>query len=270
MGTCYTQNILGHVLEIADQLDVVLNSRLGERPVIAGKECPRFGFGIWRHNQSLRMRVPDSGLEILYLPSPDAVDGSPHDLVLCAHFTPDAQERAAQDGAARFLKFGQTVVHIIKVVIEPFERWNCWRKKSIHVRLVLVPFRFQCSGGELGLRLEEIIKASLFCAGALADRVHRSGAVAVFPHQIQRRVGQALLHVTYSWHTSRLASLDRPVNYFVQLFFPPQMRLSLNSSAYCSANSAGCPPVCQNKIVSFVLKNPVRIKSIIPAAARPV
>lgn len=41
-------------------------------------------------------------------------------------------------------------------------------------------------------------------------------------------------------------------------------------SAYLSANRAGCPPVCQNKIVSSFLKNPLRIKSIIPAAARPV
>src|SRR6202048_1382372 len=121
------------------------------------------------------MRVPDSGLEILYLPIPDAVNGSAHALVLRAHFTPDAQDRTSKDRTARFLKFGQTVVHIIKVVIEPLERWNCWRKKSIHVRLVLVPFRFQCSGGELGLRLKEIIEASLFCAGPLANRVHRSG-----------------------------------------------------------------------------------------------
>jgi len=39
----------------------------------------------------------------------------------------------------------------------------------------------------------------------LADRVHRSGAVAIFPHQIERRVGQALLHVTDSWHIRRIA-----------------------------------------------------------------
>src|SRR5882762_11079897 len=122
------------------------------------------------------MRVPDSGLEILYLPIPDAVNGSTHALVLRAHFTPDAQDRASKDGTALFLTFGQTVVHIIKIPIEPFEGRNCWRKKSIHIRLVLVPFRFQCSGGELGLRLEEIIKTSLFRAGPLADRVHRSGA----------------------------------------------------------------------------------------------
>src|SRR5438876_1006235 len=172
MGTFHTQNIPGHQLEIADQFDVVLNSRLSECSVVAGKERPRLRFWIRRRNQPLRMRVPNSGLEILYLPSPDAVDSSSHALVLCAHFAPDAQERATQDGAARLLEFGQTVVHMIKVVIEPLQRWNCWRKKSIHVRLVLVPFRFQCSGGELGFRLEEIIKASFFCAGPLADRVH--------------------------------------------------------------------------------------------------
>src|SRR6266480_6555130 len=150
------------------------------------------------------MRVANSGLEILYLSIPDAVNSSAHALVLRAHFAADAQDRASQDGTARFLKFGQTVVHIIKVAIEPLERWNCWRKKGVHIRLVLVPFRFQCSGGELGLRLKKIIEASLFRSGPFADRVHRSGAVAVFPHQIQRRVGQALLHVTYSRHTTKL------------------------------------------------------------------
>src|SRR6266566_5273543 len=159
------------------------------------------------------MRVPDSGLEILYLPIPDMVNDSAYALVLGAHFAADAQDRASKDGAALFLKFGQAAVHIIKIPIEPLERWNSWRKKGVHVRLVLVPFRFQSSGGELGFRLEEIIEASLFCAGPFANRVHRSSAVAVFPHQIQRRVRQAFLHVTHSWHIEHLASLDRPVNY---------------------------------------------------------
>src|SRR5207245_6437201 len=54
------------------------------------------------------------------------------------------------------------------------------------------------------------------------------------------------------------------------LFSRSKCGFHLNSSANCSANSAGCPPVCQNKTVSCVLKNPVRIKSIIAAAARPV
>ena len=86
----HAQNIHRDLLEIAEQFDVVLNSGLGKRPVIAGKERPRFGFGIRRHNQSLRMRVSNSGLEILDLPIPDAVDGSAHALVVRAHFAPDA------------------------------------------------------------------------------------------------------------------------------------------------------------------------------------
>src|SRR6266481_716824 len=215
------------------------------------------------------MRVPDSGLEILYLPIPDTVNGSAYAMVLRAHFAADAQDRASKDGPARLLTFRQAVVHIIEVAIKPLERWNSWRKKGVHVRLVLVPFRFQCSGGELGLRLKEIIEASLFCTGPLAYRVHRSGAVAVFPHQIQRRVRQTLFHVTHSWHIQHLALLDRPVNYFFQFFLPaPKRGLHFNSSACCPANSAGCPPVCKNKTVSFVLKNPLRIKSTGPADAR--
>src|SRR6266478_1659418 len=39
--------------------------------------------------------------------------------------------------------------------------------------------------------------------------------------------------------------------------------------AYLSANNAGCPPVFKNNRFSSFLKNPLRIKSIIPAAARP-
>src|SRR5437660_6327886 len=109
------------MLEIANQLEVVLNSRLRERAVITGEECLRLRFGVRRHNQPLRMRIPNSGLEILYLPIPDAVNGSAHALVLCAHFAPDAQKRASEDGAARLLKFGQTVVHMIEIAIEPLE-----------------------------------------------------------------------------------------------------------------------------------------------------
>src|SRR6266850_6534473 len=166
------------------------------------------------------MGVPDSGLEILYLSIPDTLNDSAYALVLRAHFAADAQHRASKDGTALFLKFGQMVMHIIKIPIEPFERRNGWRKKGVHVRLVLVPFRFERSGGQLGFRLEEIIEASLFCAGPLANRVHRSGAVAVFPHQIQRRVRQALLHITYSRHERTFTSLDRSVNYYFHLFSP--------------------------------------------------
>src|SRR5947209_7407582 len=86
----HAQNVPCNLLEIADQSDVVLNSGLGERAVITGEECPRLRFGVRRHNQPLRMCIPNSGLEILYLPIPYAVDGSAHTLVLCAHFGPDA------------------------------------------------------------------------------------------------------------------------------------------------------------------------------------
>src|SRR5882724_10502551 len=175
------------------------------------------------------MGVPDSGLEILYLSIPDTLNDSPYALVLRAHFAADAQHRASKDGTALFLKFGQMVMHIIKIPIEPFERRNGWRKKAVHVRLVLVPFRFERSGGQLGFRLEEIIEASLFCPGPLANRVHRSGAVAVFPHQIQRRVRQTFLHVTHSWHIDHLALLDRLVNYFVQSFSAPNEPLTTGS-----------------------------------------
>src|SRR6266404_5808138 len=160
------------------------------------------------------MGVPDSGLEILYLSIPDTLNDSAYALVLRAHFAADAQHRASKDGTALFLKFGQMVMHIIKIPIEPFERRNGWRKKAVHVRLVLVPFRFERSGGQLGFRLEEIIEASLFCPGPLANRVHRSGAVAVFPHQIQRRIGQALLHVTYSRHTQTSLMLTNQSSIF--------------------------------------------------------
>src|SRR5258707_8348528 len=108
------------------------------------------------------MGVPDSGLEILYLSIPDTLNDSAYALVLRAHFAADAQHRASKDGTALFLQFGQMVMHIIKIPIEPFERRNGWRKKYLHVRLLLVPFRFQCSGGQLPFLLEQIIQASLF------------------------------------------------------------------------------------------------------------
>jgi hypothetical protein len=86
----HSQDLHCDLLEIAEQAEVILNSRLREGTVIAGEKRPRLRFGIWRHNQPLRMRVPDSGLEILYLPIPDAINGSAHTLILCAHFAPDA------------------------------------------------------------------------------------------------------------------------------------------------------------------------------------
>src|SRR5258705_13043386 len=128
------------------------------------------------------MRVPDGGLEIFYLPIPDTLNGSAYALVLRAHFAADAQHRATKDGTALFLKFGQMAMHMIKIPIEPLERRNCWRKKGVHVRLVLLPFRFQCSSGELGFRLEEIIEASLFCARPPTNRLYRGGVATLLPH----------------------------------------------------------------------------------------
>src|SRR5205823_4636010 len=55
----------------------------------------------------------------------------------------------------------------------------------------------------------------------LANRIDRGGAVAVFPHQIQCRIGQASLHVTHSWHIRSFPPVDRLVNYFVQVFLGP-------------------------------------------------
>src|SRR5205807_177318 len=167
-----TQNIHRHPLKVAEQSEIVLNSGLGKRAMITSEERSCLLSRIWRFNQPLRMGVANRGLEILYLPIPDSIHRSAYALVLCAHFAPDAQERASEDGTARFLKLCQTVVHVVEIAIEPLERRNCWRKKSVHVRLVFVPFCLQRSNGEFGLRLEEIVKASLFGPGPLTDRVY--------------------------------------------------------------------------------------------------
>ena len=51
---------------------------------------------------------------------------------------------------------------------------------------------------------------------------------------------------------------------------PPGANAVHSEPPYFSANKAGVPPVCQKSTVSLVGKNPCRIRSIIPAAARPV
>ena len=50
MGTCYTQNIPGHVLEFAEQFDVILNTRLRHCPLITGEERFRLRDRIGRIN----------------------------------------------------------------------------------------------------------------------------------------------------------------------------------------------------------------------------
>src|ERR1041385_7328842 len=108
--------------------------------MVTGAKCSRLRFGVRCLNQSLRIGVPNRGLEILYLAVADAVNGRAHALVLCAYFTADGKERTSEDGSTRLLKIGHTVLHITKVAIEPSEIENCWRKKSVHVRPTFVPF----------------------------------------------------------------------------------------------------------------------------------
>src|SRR5437867_2977218 len=85
-------------------------------------------------------------------------------------------------------------------------------------------------------RLEIIIKASLVGPGPLANRVHRSGAVAVFPHQIQRRVSQALLHITYSRHTSRFTLNRLTSQLFCSKFFESATDYCLDQVPFCRPN----------------------------------
>ena len=90
MGLFHTQNVQRHFFKVAEQTHIVLNSGLGQRSMITREQRSCLHSRIWRFNQSLRMRVANRGLEILYLPVPDAVHSSAHALVVCAHFAPDA------------------------------------------------------------------------------------------------------------------------------------------------------------------------------------
>jgi hypothetical protein len=68
---------------------------------------------------------------------------------------------------------------------------------------------------------------------------------------------------------TEMTMMNNAMDLIVDLIFTPYSTYK-TLSTYFSANSAGCPPVCQNNTVSSFLKNPLRMRSIIPAAARPV
>src|ERR1700730_15572470 len=243
LGRLRAQYVSRHVLKSADQLYIVLNPRLGEGADITRKERLRFRFGIGRNNQPLSMGISDRRNEIVALPIKNALDGIAHHLILCTHFAANAHQRTTQDRSALLLDFNEPVVYEFEIAIEAFERRGGWRKDSVHFLPLLVPICLQGSSGELRFRFEKIIKASLFCSGALANCIYRSGSVAVLPEKIHGRVGQALLHVTYSWHNPHLIQLDQPVNYFLKIFWrairPGTMAFGSRSGGLQSAPAKG-------------------------------
>ena len=88
-GRFHAQNVHRDFLEIAEQFDVVLNSRLSKRAVVTGKERPRLRFGIRRHNKpcACASRIADSKYFIFRSKMRSTVSRTT--LVLRAHFAPD-------------------------------------------------------------------------------------------------------------------------------------------------------------------------------------
>src|ERR1700737_67367 len=150
------------------------------------------------------MRVTNSGLKILYFAIQNPLHCISKHVVLRAYLTPYREQRTPQHSATLLLSLYQTIVHVLYITLEPLERWNRRRKNRVHDLLALLPLLFQRHGREFRFRLEEIIKASLFCAGTLANRIDRRPGVTIFPNQIHSRICQALLHVTRSWHGPNL------------------------------------------------------------------
>src|SRR5205823_7579346 len=120
-----TQNIPCHVLEFAEQFDVILNTRMRHCPLITAEQRFRLRDRIGRINYSLRLSVADRRNEIIHLAIHDPVDRFTNDLVLSADLATDAQQRATQDRTAFLLKLREAIVNKIKVPVEPLQ----WRNR---------------------------------------------------------------------------------------------------------------------------------------------
>src|SRR5580765_985606 len=125
---------------IAKNLQVVLNSSLGEQPLIIGEQQPRLGGGVRRVNQTGRMGVAQCRFKILPLVVEYPLNSFLEEILLGADFRTQREQGATQHAAALRLNLRLYLIAIIAILPNPFQRGNRRRKERVELGAPAGPF----------------------------------------------------------------------------------------------------------------------------------
>ena len=129
--------------------------------------------------------------------------------VLGAQFGANRSEWTAAKLSELFIFFHLILDDSIAVPLETLERRHLGGKNLVHQATLLIPVIFKGGGGEIGLRFEGVVEASLVHAGAVADVIDTDGAVTTLPDESYRGTQKSLFGITLALHEGNL--VDRLV-----------------------------------------------------------
>src|SRR6266704_6416008 len=190
--------------DVENSLEVVLDPGRPQRPVDVGEQGLRLGGYVLHVDQSLRLRIPQRGFEILRLVLDDGLDGRADERVLLRDLAPHREERAAQDAPGLGLQVRVALIQEIEVAPETLEGRHARREDLVVGGLERLPVMLEGFRGEPGLGIEEVVEAPLLDARSLADRVDGDGAVALPPGQLEGRLEQPFSRVADPSHAHNI------------------------------------------------------------------
>src|SRR5207245_718390 len=88
----------------------------------------------------------------------------------------------------------------VTIAPEPFQRRNRGREERIEVLANVLPILIDCLDGQIGFRVEKVIKAALLHAGLFTDLIDGRAAIRACPNQLSHSFHQSLFGITHAPH----------------------------------------------------------------------
>src|SRR5205807_4904974 len=128
-GSLYSQQFVCPPNSVAEDLQFVMNPRLGQQPLIIGEKRPCLRSRVGRVNHSSGVRIANGRFKILALLIEDFLDSLLQTVFLCADLRAQRKQRTAEDASALAPDLSLNTVTVIAIPAEAIERRNCWGKK---------------------------------------------------------------------------------------------------------------------------------------------
>src|SRR5439155_17849878 len=131
-------------------------------------------------------------------------------IFLCADFGAEREERTTEHTAEFSFAFDLKLVAVIAISPKSFQGWKRGRKQRIEFMPSFLPLPVDRCRCQVGFRVKEIIKATLFDPRLLADLVYGSAPIRAGPDQFPDGFHQSLFGITDATHKTIRSSIPRP------------------------------------------------------------
>lgn len=199
-GDLSPEQVTGAGKRVFQDVQAVLNSRLGSEALIICKENAGFRHRVRGVYEAGGVGVADGSLQVLTFILENLLDLFLQVVFLSADLGAYREQGAAQNAAVLIANLRLEAIVEVAVFSQPFQGSNCGGKDRVQFGSMMLPVLIEGDKSQFGFGVKKVIEAAFFDASLVADVIDGRGAVRARPDQLFDGFHQSLFRITDAAH----------------------------------------------------------------------